>query len=123
MAGFEDQSTRLTTWGELIKSYSTKASEWLDQLRKREVKWADLKTNAERARYLYRLFVMKGFSKGYPIDTHLTARELILSIQQCMPELSHPSEKLTSLYNQARYSDHPIRDEDIEMLSKALKID
>jgi hypothetical protein len=123
MAGFEDQSTRLTTWGELIKNYSTKASEWLDQLRKREVKWSDLKTNAERTRYLYRLFVMKGFSMGYPIDTYLTAREMILSIQQRMPELSHPSEKLTSLYNQARYSDHPIRDEDIEMLSKALKKD
>jgi hypothetical protein len=123
MAGFEDQSTRLTTWGELIKSYSTKASEWLDQLRKREVKWSDLKTNAERTRYLYRLFVMKGLSKGNPLDTHLTAREMILSIQQRIPELSHPSEKLTSLYNQARYSDHPIRDEDIEKLSKALKQD
>jgi hypothetical protein len=122
-AGFEDESTRLTTMGDLIKSYSTKVIDWLEQLRKREVKWSDLTTNAERVRYLYRLFVTKSLSKGNKVDLHLTAQEMISTIQHRLPELSHDSEKLASLYNQARYSDHPVGDEDIKRLSKDLKPD
>jgi hypothetical protein len=122
-SGYEDESTSLTSWGDLIKSYSSKASDWLDRLRKREVKWSDLATNAEKARYLYRLFVMKSLSKSNKLDTHLTAQEMILSIQKRTPELSHPSEQLATLYNQARYSDHPIQDEDITKLKKSLKSD
>jgi hypothetical protein len=122
-AGFEDESTSLTSWGDLFKSYSSKASDWLERLRKREVKWSELTTNAEKARYLYRLFVMKSLSKSTKVDSHLTAQELILSIQRRMPELSDSSEQLASLYNQARYSDHPIQDEDITKLKKSLKSD
>ncbi|QGQ98278.1 DUF4129 domain-containing protein [Paenibacillus psychroresistens] len=119
--GYEDESTSLTSWGDLIKSYGSKASNWLERMRKREVKWSDLTTNAEKARYLYRLFVMKSLSKSTKIDSHLTAQEMILTIQQRMPELSDSSEQLASLYNQARYSDHPIQDEDITKLKNSLK--
>lgn len=122
-SGYEDESIRLVTLRELIGSYGIKVSHWLDQLRMREVKWGDLTSNAERIRYLYRLFVMKSLTHSLKVDTHLTAQEIILSIRQGKPELSHTSEKLSQLYNQARYSEHPIEDEDVKALSKALKND
>ncbi|MEX2462494.1 MAG: hypothetical protein WD469_14545 [Paenibacillaceae bacterium] len=50
-------------------------TDWLEQLSKREVKWSDLTINAERARYLYRLFVMKSLNKDNKLDSHLTAQE------------------------------------------------
>jgi hypothetical protein len=120
---FEDETSRLATAGGLIKNYSMKVADWLEQLRKREVKWTDLTTNADRIRYLYRIFVMKSLSKGNKVILHLTAQEMISTIKEKLPELSHDHEKLASLYNQARYSDHPIRDEELIKLSKTLKPD
>jgi hypothetical protein len=115
VSGFEDESTRLVTFGGLIKGYSSKVSDWLELLRKREVKWSDLTTNAERIRYLYRQFVVKNLSKGTKINLDLTAQETISAMQQKKGQSSHLNEKLLSrLYNQARYSNHSIHDEEVE---------
>jgi hypothetical protein len=123
-SGFEDESTRLVTFGGLIKGYGSRVTDWLDWLRKREVKWSDLTTNAERVRYLYRQFVTKNLSKGTKINLHLTAEETVSAIQRIKHESSHHNEMLLSrLYNQARYSNHSIADEEVVELGKKLQGD
>ncbi|MDB5054349.1 MAG: hypothetical protein JWM44_2399 [Bacilli bacterium] len=119
--GYEDESTKLFSWKNLKDTYRDLLTDGLNQLRAKEAKWDDLTNNAERIRFLYRQLLIRSVSKGFEFNRHLTVQETMIAIQQWKPDSLSKNEHLSHLYNQARYSDHPITDQEVIALREEYK--
>jgi hypothetical protein len=114
--GYEDESVRLFNWQNIKESYGGKVRDWLDQMLKRELKWSELKTNAERVRFIYRQLLMRSAARGFEAKPYYTVQEVIQAMKQWKPDSAPKGEKLAQLYNKARYSNHSIETQEVEEL-------
>jgi hypothetical protein len=104
--GYEDEKENLLNWKDLRGGLSDRLQSWLDRWNEREPKWFDLQDNRERARYLYRLFINRGISRGYGFKAYLTPVETGEDMAQWeRGEERKLMGKLGRLYTQARYAD------------------
>ena len=85
---------------------------------KNQLRWRDLKTNAEKIRYLYIKFIIKLIKGGFKYEPVMTPSEVNIGIDG-----DGDTDRLFDLYIGARYSGGSvdITDEDVDMSSKLIK--
>ncbi|MDB5083439.1 MAG: hypothetical protein JWN30_325 [Bacilli bacterium] len=82
-----------------------------------EPRFSDLTTNRQRIRYLYRQLVLRSMLAGYSYKQFLTPRETGEDLSR-WGQQAQRNKQLIDLYNQARYSEKPISDEQMESVHK-----
>lgn len=96
--------------------------------RAKEQKYEELTDNQARVRFLFRSWLRFNTAKGYGIKKFLTPKETVSDAAAWAAKASGkkdfvPSvdiETLSELYNQARYSNHPLSDDDVRKLKQQL---
>jgi hypothetical protein len=85
---------------------------------KNQLRWRDLKTNAEKIRYLYIKFIIKLIKGGFKYEPIMTPSEVNMGIDS-----DGDTDRLFELYIGARYSGGSvdITDQDVDMSSKLIK--
>lgn len=85
---------------------------------KNQLRWRDLKTNAEKIRYLYIKFIIKLIKNGFKYKPVMTPEEIKKDLK-----LAEEPKKLFNLYIGARYSNGliEITDEDVNISEKIVK--
>jgi len=85
---------------------------------KKQMRWKDLETNAEKIRYIYIKYVIKLIKSGYRYETNKTPDEVKKELN-----LENEPGRLFDLYRGARYSGgrDEISDVDVEMSEKLIK--
>jgi len=108
-ADYVDQSESLLDWGELRKT----AQNRFDRFKRRHMptSWDKL-TPAQRVRRVYQLLLRRPDMQ----NPALTARETLLGGTLKLPP--DTAAGLAALYDQARYSDHPIEARDADQIRK-----
>ncbi|MGM0882760.1 MAG: DUF4129 domain-containing protein [Bacillota bacterium] len=81
-AGFTDEVENLMTLTSIGKQMGNQLQKLFPRKRKNGEDWNDLKTNAERIRFLYTRLVRAVVKQGYPYQTHLTPRETARDLSQ-----------------------------------------
>ena len=112
-ADYVDQAESLLDWGELRKTARAR----MDRFRRRylPVPWETLNP-AQRVRRVYALLLRRPGAK----DPALTARETLLGGTLRLP--AEDAAALAALYDQARYSDHPVASEDADALRRRVGV-
>ncbi|GAA4877370.1 hypothetical protein GCM10023310_66610 [Paenibacillus vulneris] len=78
-------------------------------------KWEDLQDNKQRIRYLYRNWLRQSMRRGYLFKSFLTPRETGSEVEQWSGKEISSADALLNLYEQARYGDKPVTDEELTM--------
>ncbi|GIP35731.1 DUF4129 domain-containing protein [Paenibacillus sp. J2TS4] len=89
--------------------------DWLRRLTEREVKWEALPNNREKARYLYRHYVLKQISEGYSFKPSNTPKETGRELDAPPASEGNTVQELVEAYEKARYGE---RDPEAEPLSR-----
>lgn len=120
--GYHDEVEQLMNWHMWKAELASRWKQWKETRTERTVKWEDLSDNRERMRFLYRLFLRRCITDGYSYKPELTARETVRDIHTWRPAdvEGEVSESLADLYEMARYSDHPIKEEELNWLRQKL---
>lgn len=66
-------------------------------VKEQKIKWADLKNNKERIRFLYRYYIEKRISEGYTYEPHLSPQETIQDLQRWQSHKSQPAQQLSDI--------------------------
>ncbi|GGG88395.1 DUF4129 domain-containing protein [Paenibacillus radicis (ex Gao et al. 2016)] len=88
----------------------------------KEPGWSELRTGADRIRYLYRRFIKGHVEKGYSYQPHLTPKETaadLLSWQQ-RQGASDEEQSLVRAYEEVRYGEREMDAQSAEQLKKRL---
>jgi hypothetical protein len=130
-AGYVDEETGVFNW-EAVK-LSVRDSLFGRFLRGRgEERWEDIGDNRERVRFLYRRWLRSLIASGYRGRASLTPAETAADVERWEKEKAEESGRgkpvksgnagplLIGLYNQARYSNEGIADDEVEKLRKLL---
>jgi hypothetical protein len=130
-AGYVDEETGVFHW-DAVK-LSVRESLFGRFFRGRgEERWEDIGDNRERVRYLYRRWLRALIASGYRGRASLTPAETAADVERWEKEKAEesgrgksaksgkPDPRLIALYNQARYSNGGIDDEEVEKLRKFL---
>ncbi|WP_240421735.1 hypothetical protein [Paenibacillus periandrae] len=119
--GYEDDVESLMDWKSLNNSLTGNIKRWLQGQLHPKGKWAAM-DNRERARYLYREWLLKHTKEGYKLQKHLTPEEISHDIQRWGKRQSSISTgPIVGVYEQARYSDKALQDADIEAMKKIVE--
>ncbi|MFA9557055.1 hypothetical protein ACERII_07115 [Evansella sp. AB-rgal1] len=116
LLAYVDEKESAFDWKQFRHGYEERLKDWFTETFKREPKWKDLKSNAERARFLYRHYILKQMKKGYKFRESNTPMET-------MKELDKKDERNTMLattYAKARYSKEQIEKEKVDELKTYL---
>jgi hypothetical protein len=109
--GYTDKTESLLDWGEVARS-AKERWESFAQRHKKPPAWESLSPR-DKVRRVYALLIKK-LKNSTP---SLTAREALQSSELSLPPAQ--AQQIASLYEQARYSDHPISPEDADVLRKS----
>lgn len=133
--GFVDEKQQLFSLKEFGRLYRDRVQQWLADRLKQEPKWKDLQSNRERARYLYRRWLLHRIAAGFQFKPSMTPKEIGKRVGQSSHSretvgktarhatsdmLAHEqmADDLISLYEKARYSHTDISDEEIARVKK-----
>ncbi|MBD0383189.1 DUF4129 domain-containing protein [Paenibacillus sedimenti] len=98
-------------WKQLVRNWSSE--------KERQLKWTQLKNNRERIRFLYALLIGHAVGKGYAYNKALTPNETERELETKLQMPEHAVHAITEAYNQVRYGDIEIHDDDLNQLLKA----
>lgn len=114
---YEDEKESLLDWKDWQQRVVQKTNQFISRF-KRKPNWAKL-SDKEKVRYLYKQFVLQSRRSGYECSQSETAHEFIKRVGSSGPLSKEEKDQLDLLYNEARYSDHPLEGaERIDVLNK-----
>jgi len=119
--GYSDEKESLLDWQSLRKIYGDALREWLDRIRRSEVKWEQLTDNRQRIRYLYRRLVLKAVDSGYGFRSFLTPNEVLDDLKNHNILDLETKSMMEDLYGKARYGDKDIEGTQVQMLRDRLE--
>jgi len=134
--GFRDEEVTLFSWEAGIRSWK---DGWLGRReRDRRERWEEMRTNRDKARFLYRRLLREAVERGYEPRADLTPKETIGDLEAWAEEAARSAaaaargrrrpdaflgdrvDPLLRLYYRARYAGEEPRDEEVERLRRRL---
>ncbi|MBE6929929.1 MAG: DUF4129 domain-containing protein [Ruminococcaceae bacterium] len=117
---YEDTRESLVDIRDLPKEYLRRMGDWLSDRLKREPSWADLKTNAEKARALYRRTLLKARAGGYKENAAYTPSQTLKAVIPHVKVSPQSLDTLRDCYEQARYGEREPDGEAVEALNREI---
>ncbi len=114
--GYQDEKESLMNWQALRKTTGKRLLSWMERLLAREPKWEDLKDDRQRARFLYRQFMIKCIREGYPYKRYLTPQETASELSLDFHKDEIMSGQLAKVYQKARYGNEEMQPEELLQL-------
>lgn len=119
--GYVDEETDLFQWERLRHRMTEPFSKVIERISRRSTRIEDFATNKERIRFLYRAQVKRAVKDGYERHEYLTPSETLHSIaSERRGEEQNSLSQLASVYNDVRYGDKDVSDEDVKKLRRQL---
>ena len=117
---YEDTRESLVDIRDLPKEYLRRMGDWLSDRLKREPSWSDLKTNAEKARALYRRTLLKARAGGYKENAAYTPSQTLKAVIPHVKVSPQSLDTLRDCYEQARYGEREPDGEAVEALNREI---
>ncbi|MCZ8524103.1 MULTISPECIES: DUF4129 domain-containing protein [Paenibacillus] len=93
--------------------------------RSREPRWKELRSGAERVRYLYRQWLRRQAAHGLQPAAHRTPAETVRAVSEALDAAGRPAgpaaAELLRLYEKVRYGEQPVTDEEAAGLQALLE--
>lgn len=119
-AGFTDEKENLLAWKELPRMWWQQTMKSWSRGKINEPKWSHLPNNQERIRFLYRVLIQQAAESGYTYNKAYTPNETERELSNQYQLSSHAVHAITSVYNQARYSDDDVSDLELDQVLQTL---
>ncbi|WP_260982154.1 DUF4129 domain-containing protein [Paenibacillus sp. 32O-W] len=121
-SGYTDEEEKLEGGlGHWRRSTADRLQAWFEQWRNREPKWEALRSDRDKARYLYRHYIWKQVEQGRPFDASWTPKEAMREWSGKGITDGDSIEPLIEAYEQARYGEQEPNG-DLERLKQRLRI-
>jgi hypothetical protein len=102
--GYRDEKESLLSAGNWGEGALGGLRQWLQGLLSREPSWKDLDSPREKARYLYRHWLLRGMQRGFDYEASRTPREHEQHWLRWGRAPRFPAGEVVRLYEEARYS-------------------
>ena len=107
ISSFEDKEESVFDKKNYNIVFKNKINEIMKRFKRKE-KFSELEDNRKKVRFLYKSFILQKVNEQDPLNTSLTAKEIIFE-----DYVTIEKKKFLSGYEKARYSSHSVSDEEV----------
>ncbi|CAG7650879.1 hypothetical protein PAESOLCIP111_06196 [Paenibacillus solanacearum] len=117
--GYEDDVESIMDWRAFRNVFTSRFGSMFKPGDK-EPRWDELRSNRERARYLYRAMLAMGRRAGYKAKPYLTPKETGQELERWEKQSLLTPQPIVTVYEKVRYGDKEVSDEEIAAAKAAL---